>query len=65
MNSVTLEKCEHPACHCLVERKQKYCSSACANAAQSREIETCSCGHPGCETARKFVEDRSEVLKRD
>jgi hypothetical protein len=64
MRSVTLVKCAHEICHCLVEEGQQYCSKACANAKDMQD-EVCSCDHPGCNTAKKFVEEKADPLKVD
>jgi hypothetical protein len=42
-----LKKCEHPACHCVVEDGAKYCSQYCKDAAGTIEL-SCNCRHAGC-----------------
>ena len=41
------KKCAHPACTCLVENVQKYCSQYCEDAGGTMEI-SCNCAHAGC-----------------
>ena len=43
------KKCAHPACNCLVDKSQKYCSDYCHDAAGTMEI-SCNCRHAECET---------------
>jgi hypothetical protein len=43
----TTNKCEHPACNCVVPKEKKYCSEACADKKKAPEL-TCQCQHPGC-----------------
>lgn len=64
MRSVTLMKCAHSLCHCLVEAGQKFCSTTCKNGKKSEGSE-CSCGDPGCENTKKFKEEKAEALKLD
>jgi hypothetical protein len=40
-------KCAHPACGCLPEAGNDYCSQTCKEAADLTEI-ACQCGHSGC-----------------
>jgi len=47
MSSLTLVKCVHPACNCLVEPEQQFCSSFCASA-DDANTSPCACGHPAC-----------------
>lgn len=46
------ESCAHPACRCVVEPGQVYCSPHCANVAtrmpEHGELR-CGCGHPACD----------------
>jgi len=42
-----LRKCEHPACHCVVEHGAKYCSQYCKDAGGTIEL-SCNCQHAGC-----------------
>jgi metallothionein len=41
------KKCAHPACTCMVEKDNKYCSQYCQDAGGTMEI-SCNCGHAGC-----------------
>ncbi len=41
------KKCEHPACNCMVDEDDDYCSPYCSDASETTEI-SCSCGHAGC-----------------
>jgi hypothetical protein len=43
----TTNKCEHPACNCVVPSGKKYCSEACADKKKTHEL-TCQCQHGGC-----------------
>jgi len=46
----TMEKCAHPACQCMVDKKGphgKYCSDHCKKAGDITELR-CGCGHPEC-----------------
>ena len=40
-------KCDHPACNCVVGDDDDYCSEYCENAGDITEI-ACGCEHPGC-----------------
>jgi hypothetical protein len=45
-----MEKCAHPACQCMVDKKGphgKYCSDHCKKAGDITELR-CGCGHPEC-----------------
>jgi hypothetical protein len=42
------KKCAHPACNCLVEQNQKYCSDYCHDSGSKIEI-ACNCHHAACE----------------
>lgn len=42
-----IKKCEHPACNCMAQRDDSYCSSYCRDAKGTTEI-SCNCGHSGC-----------------
>jgi hypothetical protein len=64
MAIVTLVKCAHAHCHCLIDDREKYCSDECAKA-KSHEKESCNCGHPGCKTAKNFMEEKAHPLKVD
>jgi hypothetical protein len=44
------KKCAHPACNCVVEKGQAYCSDYCHDAGGTIEI-TCNCRHAECETS--------------
>jgi hypothetical protein len=74
MEAVTLVKCGHPLCHCLVEKEQGFCGPACSNGAdetaeKARTTEAasapCKCGHPECSAGKKFQEEIAETLKLD
>jgi hypothetical protein len=41
------KKCAHPACTCMVEQDEEYCSQYCEDASDEVEI-SCDCAHPGC-----------------
>jgi metallothionein len=41
------QKCAHPACNCMVQKGEKYCSTYCHDAAKTVEL-ICNCPHPGC-----------------
>ena len=46
----TMEKCAHPACQCMVDKKGeygKYCSEYCKRSGQQLELH-CNCQHPAC-----------------
>ena len=46
----TMEKCAHPACQCMVDKKGeygKYCSEHCRKAGDVTELR-CGCRHPEC-----------------
>jgi hypothetical protein len=46
-----MEKCAHPACQCMVDRKGpygKYCSDHCQKARDVTELR-CGCRHPECQ----------------
>ena len=46
----TMEKCAHPACQCMVDKKGeygKYCSDHCKKAGDVTELR-CGCRHPEC-----------------
>jgi hypothetical protein len=34
----TTQKCEHPACNCVVPNGKKYCSEACADKKKTPEL---------------------------
>ena len=45
-----MEKCAHPACQCMVDKKGeygKYCSEHCRRAGDVIELR-CGCQHPEC-----------------
>jgi hypothetical protein len=77
MESVTLVKCGHLPCHCLVEEEQKFCGPACAARAKAVEdvapgakrtdLESapCRCAHPECHMAKRFQDEVAEPLKVD
>ena len=47
----TMEKCAHPACLCMVDKKGpygKYCSDHCQKAGDVTELR-CGCRHPECQ----------------
>ncbi len=44
----TAKKCAHPACSCIPEKGEKYCSSYCKDAGSDDVEISCDCGHPGC-----------------
>ena len=41
------EQCEHEACKCEIPKGQRFCSTACQQAAGDEK--RCECGHPDCE----------------
>lgn len=41
----TQARCAHPACSCIVDAADQYCSEACRTAPSSGR---CDCNHPGC-----------------
>lgn len=41
------KKCENPACSCVTEKGQSFCSTHCEGTKDSTEI-ICECGHPAC-----------------
>jgi len=46
-----MEKCAHPSCQCMVDRKGeygKYCSDHCKKAGDVTELR-CGCRHPECQ----------------
>jgi hypothetical protein len=51
MNTITANKCAHPACLCLTDPNMKddnkYCSQSCKESASLTEI-ACQCGHAVC-----------------
>ena len=42
------KKCAHPACNCMVDQGQKYCSDYCHDSGNKIEI-ACNCHHATCE----------------
>jgi hypothetical protein len=44
----TTSKCARPACNCVPEEGQRYCSATCADAKHVTEI-ACQCQHPACQ----------------
>ena len=45
-----MEKCAHPACQCMVDKKGEYgksCSDHCKKAGDVTELR-CGCRHPEC-----------------
>jgi hypothetical protein len=55
MQELTIE-CTNELCNCSVigpvDGSEVYCSDFCSNASEeSIESESCSCGHPQCDTA--------------
>ena len=47
----TMDKCAHPACQCMVDKKAphgKYCSEHCREAGDVTELR-CGCRHPECQ----------------
>lgn len=42
------KKCAHPACACIPEKENKYCSTYCEDAGKDDVEISCDCGHPGC-----------------
>ncbi len=44
---MSTKKCAHPMCNCLVDEKQKYCSTFCEDSKDLTTLE-CDCGHPAC-----------------
>lgn len=42
-------KCAHPACACVTDQEDEYCSQSCKEAADLAEI-ACQCGHLTCAT---------------
>jgi hypothetical protein len=45
--SVETTKCSHPACACIIDKGNKYCSESCKESAKLTEI-ACQCGHSDC-----------------
>jgi len=45
--ATTIKKCAHPACNCMAQADDSYCSNYCRDAKGTTEI-SCNCGHPGC-----------------
>jgi hypothetical protein len=41
------KKCENPACSCIPQKGESFCSPRCEAAKGTTEI-MCQCGHPGC-----------------
>ena len=41
------KKCENPACSCIPEKGQNFCSTHCEGTKGTTEI-ICECGHPSC-----------------
>jgi len=39
------KQCEHPECTCSVGQKERFCSTACAEATDGSN---CPCGHLAC-----------------
>ena len=37
--------CAHPACSCLMQEEEAYCSDACE---ASKDSDRCGCGHLAC-----------------
>ena len=50
---ISKSKCAHPACNCIPDYAEKYCSATCADAKDLTEL-ACQCDHPVC---------RGEALK--
>jgi len=48
--TISLKKCSHPNCSCLVGADQAYCSAQCA---KTQWIIDCKCGHPGCKGSKQ------------
>jgi hypothetical protein len=48
-----MKKCGNPACSCVPNEKEKFCSPHCESAKGTTEI-ACQCGHSDC---------RGEALK--
>lgn len=49
MNAQGQHKCAYSACECIVDGKEQYCSTYCADAADEEETEIqCDCKHPAC-----------------
>jgi len=45
-------KCAHPACTCLTEKEQEYCSRGCEQSANDgSDTAACGCNHPICQLA--------------
>jgi hypothetical protein len=41
------KKCSNPACSCVPQKGEDFCSTHCESTKGSIEI-MCECGHPGC-----------------
>jgi hypothetical protein len=41
------KKCENPACSCIPEKGQNFCSAHCEGTKGATEV-VCECGHPSC-----------------
>jgi metallothionein len=64
MPSETLMKCAHPACLCLVEAEQRFCSSACSSD-RGYVSGPCLCGHPGCTGERPLEDDELDIHTKE
>lgn len=52
MAEAVQNRCAHPQCTCAVAEGEKYCSQACADAAESTSrSDRCTCPHPQCASA--------------
>jgi len=48
-DEISLHKCAHEPCLCLVESTKEYCSTYCSTADDVEETEIqCDCGHDSC-----------------
>jgi hypothetical protein len=41
------KKCAHPACSCMTQKGEDFCSTYCESTKGTTEI-MCKCGHSGC-----------------
>jgi len=48
-DEISLHKCVHEPCQCLIPSQQEYCSTYCSTADDVEETEIeCDCGHDSC-----------------
>jgi hypothetical protein len=51
-------KCEHANCTC--DSEGPYCSAPCEAAGETRGLESCACGHPGCAATERVEPPQME-----